>query len=105
MKRTEPVSLREVLESAILQAGMDSRLAERRAVAAWPQVVGEGLAQLTAAADVSKGVLTVVARDAVLRHELTMMRSALVAALNKEAGADVVSDIRFVSSLLKPINP
>lgn len=104
MKRTEPVSLREVLESAISQAGMDVRLAERRAVAAWPRVVGEGLAQLSVAADVRAGVLTVVARDAALRQELTMMRSALVAALNKEAGAEVVSDMRFVSSLIKPIN-
>ncbi len=105
MKRNEPVSLREVLEEAISQAGMDGRLAERRAVAAWPAVVGEGLAQLTAAADVRAGRLTVVARDAALRQELTMMRSALVAALNKEAGAQVVTDIRFVSSLIKPINP
>lgn len=105
MRRIDPVSLREVLESAITQAGMDGRLAERRAVAAWARVVGDGLAQLTAAADVRGGVLTVVARDAALRQELTMMRSALVAALNKEAGSEAVSDIRFVSSLLKPINP
>lgn len=100
MRRIEPVGLRDVLESALSQAGMDGRLAERRAVGAWPVVVGEGLARLTAATDVRKGVLTVVARDAALRQELTMMRSALVAALNKEAGAQVVSDLRFVSSLI-----
>lgn len=96
MERVEAESLGDVLRRTIEEAGMTDRLDERRAIALWPQVVGEHIAGLCGRPTVYRGVMTVVVRPAPLRHDLTMSRTSLLRLLNAPFGRNVISDIRFI---------
>lgn len=95
MKRSEPISIAEVLRQAIEESDLSDRLAETRAAAAWPSVVGPSIAALTGKPLVDRGVMTVVCRSASLRQELSMQRSLLVRMLNRAARAEAISELRF----------
>lgn len=97
MKRTEPETARDVLLRAISEAGMESRLAERRAIGAFASAVGADLARRCTAMRVARGVLYVAVPSAPLRQELQMMSRALLGHVNAAAGADIIKTIRFVS--------
>ncbi len=76
---------------------MQDRLDERKAVDAWSIVVGRDLAAQCMRPTVRDGLMTVGVRNAALRHELSMNRSRLRAAINARVGRDVLEDIRFTS--------
>ena len=95
MKRTESVSVAEVLRQAIEESDLAGRLAETKAAAAWPSVVGASIAGQTGKPFVNEGVMTVVCRSATLRQELSMQRSILIRLINQAAGAEAVTEIRF----------
>lgn len=97
MKRSESVSVAEVLRQAIEESDLASRLAETRAAAAWPSVVGAHIAGQTGKPYVNAGVMTVVCRSAPLRQELAMQRTLLTRLLNRAAGAEAITEIRFKS--------
>ncbi len=97
MKRTEPVSIAEVMRLAIEESDLAGHLAETRAAAAWPRVVGSHIASLTGRPMVNAGVMTVVCRSASLRQELSMQRTTLTAMLNRAAGAEAITELRFKS--------
>lgn len=97
MKRIETQSVADVLRQAIEESDLEETLAEYRAAAAWPLVVGRHLADLTGKPVVSRGVLSVSVRSSALRQELTMQRSRLRELLNKAAGAEAIRELRFIS--------
>jgi len=95
MKRLEPESVGDVLRQALQQQGMTDRLYEAKAVAAWPEVVGENIAACCGRPYVNKGLMTVYVRSASLRQELTMSRSILIRLLNEAAAHEAIKEIRF----------
>ncbi len=95
MKRLEPESLGDVLRQTLQQQGLTERLYEAKAVALWPQIVGEGLANLCGKPIVNQGLMTVYVRSAPLRQELTMSRSTLIRHINDTLGRPVINEIRF----------
>ncbi len=95
MKKIEPTPVGELLRQAIEESDISDRLAEVRAAAAWPAVVGNNIAGLTGRPQVNAGVMTIVCRSAPLRHELSMQRSLLIKMLNQAAGAQAIEELRF----------
>lgn len=97
MKRYEPETagslLRAILEKGNMQAGMDAA----RAAEAWGMVVGPVIAAKTSRPDLAGGILTVRVAHAPLRHELSMRRTGIAAAINGIIGRSVVDEIRFRS--------
>lgn len=96
MKRTEAMSIGDVLRLTVQECNMTQRLDEQKAIAMWSRVVGDMLASQCRRPVVKAGVMTVSVPAAPLRHELTMNRSALLRHINDALGRDVISEIRFV---------
>lgn len=98
MKRTEPLLIREVLEMVQEECDMNARLCQRRAIAAWPGIVGTWIADHSRCVRFDGDVLIIGVEGASLRQELHMMRKPLSEALSKVAGdPGVVADIRFIN--------
>lgn len=83
------------MRQALQQQGLTERLHEARAVAAWPEVVGEKIAACCGRPYVNNGIMTVYVRSASLRQELTMSRSILMRLLNEAAAHEAIKEIRF----------
>lgn len=96
MKKSEPQSLREVLEEAILECDMQDELMRVRASQMWRRMVGESIAAGCGRPFFRGDVMFISVRNAALRHELTMSRTAMITALNNAMKKDIVADIRFI---------
>ena len=95
MKRIEPESIGDVLRQTLQAEGLTERLYETKAVALWPQIVGQEIASQTARPYVNKGVMTVHVRSAVLRQELNMSRSQLLDIINETLGRETITQLFF----------
>lgn len=73
--------------------GLDKRLREYRAVEAWAQAVGAGVAAHARATAIRDGVLFVEVDSSVWMQELSLLRESIVARLNALLGAPHVRRI------------
>ena len=97
MKPTEPESLGDVLRMAIEQRDISRRLAEVNIAGKWPEIVGSHIAALTSKPSVKNGVMTIRVSSPAMKQELNMSRSRLINALNRAAGEDIITELRFIS--------
>ncbi|MDE7109050.1 MAG: DUF721 domain-containing protein [Muribaculaceae bacterium] len=97
MKRTESQSIGDILRLALQENCMHSRLDECKAVEIWGAVIGEYIASQCRRPYVREGVMTVGVPNAPLRQELSMNRTRLRAAINREIGRETITEIRFTS--------
>ena len=94
MKRTNTVSIAQVINEVISEYKIGDKLKEARIVAAWSEVLGP-LAKPTDQLYVKNKTLFAILTSSVIRNELSMMRTMLVKNLNEKAGEDVITDIVF----------
>lgn len=93
MKRTYPKHIAAIIEEAMNRAGLTDGLNDRPAAAVWADVVGPSINRYTLRRYVDHGVMHVYLTSAPLKNELSYSRAALVEAINKAVGADVVKEI------------
>lgn len=94
MKRTNTQLLGEVLKEFMEDNPLLSqKLAERRLINAWTEVLGNAAERYTTRLFIKKKTLYVFLSSAVLRNELNLCRDELVKRLNNAAGSDVIDKI------------
>lgn len=72
---------------------LDDRLAERRLLNAWEEVMGKMIANHTKDLFIKHRQLFVTLDSSALRNELSMARSKIVKMLNEAAGTEVITDV------------
>ncbi|MCM1484539.1 MAG: DUF721 domain-containing protein [Muribaculaceae bacterium] len=95
MKRTEPKQIGRIIAEAMEHDGLTSVMAEQRACYVWPEIVGPGINRYTTRRYVERGVMHVYMTSAVLKNELSFIRSSLIARINRAVGSDVITQIIF----------
>ncbi|WP_135257339.1 DUF721 domain-containing protein [Thermus caldilimi] len=95
-----PWRLKEVIPEALKKAGGKEKLKRGLVLAAWREVVGKELAQLSEPLALEGGTLTVRVADPVTAHQLTYSRLALLRRY-EERFPGVVKEIRFVAGPLE----
>lgn len=95
MKKSEPISLGDVLRLTIQESNLSGPLDEQRAIELWRPYVGDALADRCGRPSVRSGIMSISVPAAALRHELTMSRSTIIRYINNTLGKNVISDIRF----------
>ncbi len=95
MKRTDPMSIRQIIDQVLDNSSRKNDFMEQRAMSYWADVVGSGVNRLTMRRYVSKGVLHVYLSSAPLKTELEFRKSAIVAALNSLAGGEPLKELRI----------
>ena len=93
-----PRPLAAILPALFEQLGLARTAEGWRAVSDWPAVAGARLARHTRAVSFRDGTLAVEVEGSAWMHELGFLKRELVRNLNRHLGADVVSDVRFVSA-------
>ena len=88
-----PQSLQNVIPAVLKEFGMEKKALTYSVILAWPEIVGEKIAQATKAEKLDKGILTIRVKNAVWRYELTMQKQKIMEMIAKEFGEGVVRDI------------
>ena len=93
MKRTEPKAIGELFDQLFKSHNIAAKIAEGGLPNTWREVVGPIVAEQTRQVRFVKGTLYVHVTSAIMRTELMMQREALVRAINKQCGIELVSQV------------
>lgn len=72
---------------------LKAKIAEKRVIRAWKEMLGEGVAMYTSNLYFNRGVLIVYLKSSVLRAELMMNKQNLIDKLNEHAEMKIIRDI------------
>jgi hypothetical protein len=86
-------SFSAILSGLAKRLGLQSHLFELRLQQQWREIIGEPIASHTWPAQVRFKKLYLLVRNSVWLQQLTFLKPTLLAKLNKQAGADVITDI------------
>jgi len=89
------MSLGEAIRAYLKAMGLDKKLKEKALINSWEEILGIGIAKATAGIYLQNQTLFVQLNSSVVRHQLQMMKSGIIDALNKKAGEVLVKDIVF----------
>lgn len=95
MRRQKAEQVGELVRRFLREEGLETPYNEYRLVEAWPEVMGQGIANYTGEVVIRNRVLHVQLKSSVLRQELFMNRKRLVQKLNEHVGSQVIDDIVF----------
>ncbi len=95
MKRSNEQSIGEVIKEFLKTYHLNKKIDDTRIIHSWEGVVGKMIARHTKNLSIRNGILFVKLDSPALKHELSFARGKIILALNKEAGTEVVKDIRF----------
>jgi predicted nucleic acid-binding Zn ribbon protein len=93
MSRHNEHSIKEVIEQLLKAYKLDDRLAERRLIQSWDQVMGKMIANHTKDLYIRNKQLVISLDSSALRNELAMAKSKIIKMMNEAAGADVINDV------------
>ena len=93
MRKENEKPLKAAIEEFLDRFHLRDKLDQAKAIQAWEKVVGEMVARNTSQLHIRNKVLYVKVNSSALRNELLFARTKIMNALNKEAGAPVITDI------------
>ena len=93
MRRKNEQTIGEVIGEMIKAYGLEKRLKQAEIGQVWNQLLGPSVARCTERVTLNNGVVTVYLDSSLVKHELNMMKSRLVAALNEAMGSQVVKEV------------
>jgi len=85
--------LAQLLGDAMRSTGLGKRLQEYQAVEAWPEVVGELVAEHSKATSIREGTLFVDVTSSVWMQELQLLRGEIIERLNEYLGRSYVKQV------------
>jgi len=95
MFRRKVADLRDVLNLALRQQGLETPLRQCRLIESWGMVAGHVAEQHTLNKYIRNQTLHVQVDSPALRQDLSMRRTELARQLNAAAGAFIISDIHI----------
>lgn len=95
MFRRDVQTLADILAQCLRHDGLETPLQQRRLIDSWGKVAGRAVERYTGEKFIRNQILFVKILNPALRADLSMMRERLVKNLNVEAGASIISDIKF----------
>lgn len=96
IRKSNEITLKAAIESLLDAYKLTGKLNETRLIASWDKVVGKHNARHTDDIYIKGDILFVKLDSAALRNELAMAKTKLVTNLNRIAGINLISDIRFI---------
>ena len=96
MSRTNDKTLKEAMEQILKVYRLKGKYDETFAVASWEEVVGKAVASRTKEIFIRDKKLFARLESSVVKNELKMMRTKIIANLNEKAGAEVIQEIIFL---------
>jgi len=89
-------SLKNALQRALVERGLEGELRGWDAVKEWARVVGPRIAARSRAVAFQQGTLIVEVDGSAWMQELNVLKRQLIRTLNRELGSATVREVRYV---------
>ncbi len=93
MRKNNETTLGEAIKAYLKAMGLDRKLKENQLINSWEDTLGKAVAKSTEKMYINNRVLFVQLNSSIIRQELSMMKTALVARLNQNVGEQVITDM------------
>ncbi|RLD71091.1 MAG: DUF721 domain-containing protein [Bacteroidetes bacterium] len=93
MRKKNETTLGDAIKAYLKAMGLDRKLRENQLINSWEDTLGKAVANSTERMYIDNKVLFVQLNSSIIRQELLMMKTALVARLNQNVGEQVITDI------------
>jgi predicted nucleic acid-binding Zn ribbon protein len=93
LSRHNEHSIKDAIESLLKAYKLDDKMAERRLISAWEEVMGKMIANHTKDLYIKHKQLFVTLDSAALRNELAMAKTKIIKMMNEAAGQEVINDV------------
>ena len=93
MRKKNETTLGEAIKAYLKAMGLDRKLKEKQLINSWEDTLGKAVANSTERMYIDNKVLFVQLNSSIIRQELLMMKTALIARLNQNVGEQLISDI------------
>lgn len=93
MKRTEPISIKQLIDKVMLEGDSRDVMLQQRASFLWTEVVGPTVNRYTFRRYVENGVLHVYITSASLKNDLSFLRNSIIKEINGRLGTEVLRDV------------
>jgi predicted nucleic acid-binding Zn ribbon protein len=90
-----PQSIGNALAETLAHFKLDAKARDYEVITRWAEIVGEKIAEFTAAEKLEKGILTVRVTNAVWKYELTMRSKEIIRKIAEACGDGLVKEIRW----------
>lgn len=95
MKRTDPQSIKALIDKVMLEGENRQTVLEQRACYLWPEIVGPGVNRYTFRRYVDRGVMHVYLSSPALKNELSFHRTSILQAINQAVGSNILTDLQI----------
>lgn len=96
MGRTNDKPIKDAIEQMLNVYKLRKKFDETSLVAAWPEMMGNAIANRTKDIFIRDRKMFVRIESSVIKNELVMMRSNIIDKLNERAGGSVIDEIIFL---------
>ncbi len=93
MQRHKTIVLKDALREMIASEGLETGLLHTRVYALWDDLLGLSVARVTRKKYIKDNKLFVHLDSSVVRSQLFMMRTDIVAQINRKAGTKVIDEL------------
>ena len=93
MRRKNEQSIGEVLKNMFKEYGLERKYQRAEIEHVLNELLGPSVSKVTTKVYLREGKLTVYLDSSLVKHELNMMRTRLITALNEAMGSEVVKEI------------
>ena len=95
-KKKYPKPLGDSLKGLVQQLGIEPKLKEYQILDAWPEIVGENVANISKAEKVVEKILYVKVKSMTWRTELLFQKPQILKNIKDKVGTEIIYDIRFI---------
>ena len=85
--------LGDIIRKLMKNPKLAEKLDRLDAIEAWEEIIGAPLCKYITAQKISKGILYVKLKSAVVRNELSYKKSEFISQINKRIGKKLITDI------------
>ncbi|MDE6716361.1 MAG: DUF721 domain-containing protein [Muribaculaceae bacterium] len=93
MKRTEAVSIGEVIMEVVKKNNLEDKMLEQRIIDSWHIVVGPNINKYTVNRYIANHIMYVYITSAPVKSELMLHKTSLLQNLNELAGKPILTDL------------
>lgn len=93
MRYKNEMKLGDAIRAYLKALGFDKKLKERELINSWEEIMGKSVSDATDRLSIYNEVLFIYLNSSIVRHELQMMKGALIEALNKKVGERIIKNI------------
>lgn len=94
-RKSNQQPLKEVIEEYLAAFKLDTKLSEIKLVSSWDRLMGRTISKHTQEIYIKNKTLYLRLNSSVLKNELSFGKQKIIDLLNKEAGAEVISEVVF----------